>query len=240
MQFGYQDDPILVAQRAAAEASLAGAKSRGKEAQRRLLIQLGNPELARQILGADDPTLAQITGGPTSTMGRIKTGYEQGVRHAEEGFNAPGVNAFYSSARGKGLSELAQQRQMQEFDALQAAQGGLSNISEGLAGAEAAYREALISGDTGAYERAQQRALEFGIGPEPAAEPGGEPPPGGGGGGGTQQPGVNKLLRDLAKRAAAKATPPKPKPPLTPGRAAAKATRPRPLPKPHRPPGRRP
>jgi len=198
MQFGYQDDPFLVQGRAAAEASLAGAKGRGLEAKRRLLIQLGNPELAKQILGANDPTIAAMANDPMSTYAQIKKGYEGNVLQADEGYSAN--NLFYGTTRGKGLADLANQRQMQEAGALQAAQGGIEGINENLAGAEAAYREALLSGEQGAYQRAQDRALEFGIGPEPPqAPPGGEPPPGppqappG-------QPHVQKLYQNVARQ----------------------------------------
>lgn len=181
MNFSYQDDPMRVQARAAAEAGLTGAKARALEAKRKAVLAFGDPELARRVLGADDPTVAAISGDPNqsaSVIGRLRKGYNDQVAQTEEDLNAN--NLFFGGHRGKLLTDLATQHQQQQVDAQRGLEGQLSGISEGLSGAEGAYRDAVMSGEQGAYQRAQDRALQYGIGPQaPDAPPGppGTPPP---------------------------------------------------------------
>lgn len=209
IDYGYQNDPQLVQARAAAEAGLGSAKAQALEARRKLMIQFGSPEIAKRILGADDPTVAAISGDPAnsaSVLGRMTQAYNQNVQQTDADLNSGGL--FFSGHRGKLLTGLANQRQQQEVDAQRSLEDQLSGISSGLSGAEGAYRDALLAGDQGAYERAQAQALDYGLGPSAPEAPGAPPP----GPPGAPPPGhqqgkakpvgghVQKLLHDLARR----------------------------------------
>lgn len=237
MSFDFQSDPELARIRAEATAGRDRQLAQVREARRQALINFGSPELARAVLGNDDPTIAAIGNNPNasnSILAQINRANEGAVDQAEAGYSS-GSNLFYSGARAKGLADLAQSKVRQQADAEAQLRQQLSGFTGAEAAAEEDMRSAISGAQSGAYERAMQQALDYGIGPT-GDEPGGGPP---------GPPGGPPTPKDLA----AKQPPRRPAPRRPTPRAMARAVqrprqtvqapRPRP-PRPPRAPGRRP
>lgn len=176
MSFNFQADPDLQLARAQATSGRDRALAQIQEARRQALVNFGSADVARGVLGANDPTLAAISADPdrsNSVLAQIARGNRQAVDQAEAGYSS-GSNLFYSGARAKGLTDLASDKVRQESEAQQQLQAALSGFNTQQAGAEEEYRNAIQGAQTGAYQRALDEALQYGIGPAPPPEP----PPG--------------------------------------------------------------
>lgn len=160
-----------------AAADLESARGRTLEGQRGLLLQLGDPELAKTILGGADPTVAAIGANPFSTLAQLKRTFDERQTGTTENLNKMGL--LYSGARGKALADLSTQYQGDVYSAQASAQEQLTRLRDGLAGAETGYRDTIAAAAGAAKERAQAEAIAYGYGyQDPTAAPAAPAAPG--------------------------------------------------------------
>lgn len=166
-----------------ASADLEGARARTLEGQRALLLGLGDSNLATQLLGADDPTVAAVGANPFSQMAQLKRAYAERQQGTTENLNKQGL--LYSGARAKALTDLTTAEQGDVYSAQASAMDQLTRLRDGLTGAETGYRDTLAAAASAAKERAQAEAIAYGYGfqdptasgPVGAGEPTAPPPP---------------------------------------------------------------
>jgi hypothetical protein len=96
---------------------------------RSLLMGFGSQEMARKILGANDPSIAGISDAPggMSTLAQLHRGYDQNVHNTDESLNRS--NLFYSGYRGTQDANLAYNYGLGRFNAEQALQKALDAIT---------------------------------------------------------------------------------------------------------------
>lgn len=154
----YSNDPILARVRAMAEESMKAAEADARSNRTRLVIGLGDPELAGTLgLGGDVAKQAQEnTFGTLQELGRGKT------RRDVFDINRPlsdQANLFYSTERGKQLALSGEQYLRDRSTAQGAVQDKLAQISQQVTQAKLAAQAQQIQAEQEAYMRAIQQAM---------------------------------------------------------------------------------
>lgn len=183
--FDPSTDPMVAAVQAANAAAMTQMRAKAKEQQRQMLIGYGSQELAKKVLGADDPTIGSISHNPntsTSTLARIARGYRETVASNEEQLNK--ANLFYGGYRLKRLGDLSYQNQAQQADAAQQMQAALQGIQDQIAAEHQSESDRYLQSLSDAYGRWISQP------PPDDTPPGADPtnPPGGPQVGGVPQP----------------------------------------------------
>lgn len=176
MSFDFQSNPALVEARARATSGRDRALAQIQEGRRQALINFGSQDVARGVLGANDPTVAAISSDPdksNSVLAQIARGNRDTVNATDEALNQD--NLFYSGHRAKTLANLATEKLRSESAAEAALRQQLSGFTGDQGSAEEQYRQAIADAQQGAYGSALDQALQYGIGPAEAAPPPGPP-----------------------------------------------------------------
>lgn len=154
-------DPILQQIRALTGKGRAAAESGAAAARKQLAIQYGDDTLAR--LFGDDNTATAARNNPFSVAAELARAYKRNDEDIVENYNKR--NLFYSGARGKAHSREAEDYQRRTFMAESEKQQRLAAIQAELMQQLLGYDREDIEGLQGAYGRASDRALQFGIDP---------------------------------------------------------------------------
>lgn len=177
----YNYDPALAAIAAQSGSDVAQAETAALEQKRKALLALGSSDLARSVLGAGDPTLSAISDNPdtsTSALARIGKFYRDQTVQANDQWNA--ANLWYSTARTKGLGDLAHNQVVDTADAVASAQDQLSQIGAALLDAKnTAARNDAAAAAQADYKAAQDKAIAD-LMAQLAGQQGGGQPAGGG------------------------------------------------------------
>lgn len=162
-------DPVLQQIRALTGKGRAAAESGARTARQQLAIQYGDDTLAR-LFGGDDNTATAARNNPFSVAAELARAYKRNDEDIVENMNKR--NLFYSGARGKAHSREAENYQRRTFMAESEKQQRLAAIQAELMQQLLGYDREDIQGLQGAYGRASDRALEFGIDPGAGATSG--------------------------------------------------------------------
>lgn len=154
-------DPVLQQIRALTGKGRAAAESGAAAARKQLAISYGDDALAR--LFGDDATAAAARNNPFSVAAELARAYKRNDEDIVEDYNKR--NLFYSGARGKAHSREAENYQRRSFMAESEKQQRLAAIQAELMQQLLGYDREDIEGLQGAYGRASDRALQFGIDP---------------------------------------------------------------------------
>lgn len=169
----YDSDPELLRFLGNKEGLLGKASAQRLQSLRNILIQLGDPALAKSLLGESDPILGAISEDPdksTSSLAELARNYRNLTRDVEENLN--NENLYYSGHRqGRVLPELANDQLRERAKLLSGAQGQISDLDKALLDFEndLGWQETQVR--EGAYGRAKDEALATGIGADEAANP---------------------------------------------------------------------
>lgn len=169
--YNLDTDPIVAQIRAANLQSVGGAEAAALEGKRSLLTQFGSQEIARRILGLNDPTLAGISDNPDtslSTLGQIGRSYREQTHQSDENLNKQ--NLFYSGTRVKALSDLGYNQQRDVSTATNDLNSKLSGLDQAVLQSQDEARQREIQARSDALSRAVQFASQYGVDP-------GETPP---------------------------------------------------------------
>lgn len=153
--FDLNADPVLqqVQAQMASANSMANASALSQEEQ--ALLQLGDPALAKSILGANDPMLAAIGNNPESQYAQLHRQYGQQLRQFDTSIDPSLVNSGYRVEQEGNMAQGLQ-------DALAQAASGFQNEYQGiknqLAQALAGNADTLSQAWSDAYNRAIARA----------------------------------------------------------------------------------
>jgi hypothetical protein len=164
--YNLDTDPIVAQIKAANLQSVSGAEAAALEGKRNLLTQFGSQEIARRILGANDPTLAGISDNPDtslSTLGQLARSYREQGRTADENLNQQ--NLFYSGARVRSLRDLGYGQQKDTANATSALNDKLAGLDQAVLQAQDEARQREIQGRSDALSRAVQFAMQYGVDP---------------------------------------------------------------------------
>lgn len=172
--YSLDTDPILAAIRAQNQQMIANAEASAEAQRSKLLLQYGDPELARQFGGETQATAAEQN--PFSILKMLQRQYEENTYGANEALNKS--NLFYSSTRGTELGNLARALDQGRAEAGSTLQDALGGISQGLLDVRGQAQGRETDALNQAYQNQLQFALQYGAGPKlyPGA-------PGHGGGG---------------------------------------------------------
>lgn len=152
--YDYDADPILQRIQGLTGRDRSFAQAEAAEAKKKLAIDYGDEDLARQL--GDDNTARAAAGNPLGVKQQLRKGYDENVQGFENQLDS---NLFYSGHRGNELGKLASGYQESLAGAGRQEQDLLSQIGRSLA-------EALMSADqrdAQAQAEAAQRAIESGL-----------------------------------------------------------------------------
>lgn len=153
----YSFDPALQGILAAQEGTISKAKTDALDQQRQSLIGFGSQELAREMLGANDPTLAAISDNPdaaTSTLAALNRNYRGQQVTLDDSLNKE--NLWYGGWHGKELGDLNQQKAQDVADATAQERAAIAQILSSLAATTTGARNAEQQAELEAALRAQQ------------------------------------------------------------------------------------
>ena len=154
----YSNDPILGRIRALAEESIGQAQADATAARTRLVIGLGDPDLAEK-LGLGGKVRGQAEG---NTFGTFQELGRQLERRNVFDINRPlsdKANLFYSTERGRQLGLSGEQYMRDKSTATNAAQERLATIASQVTQARMAAQAQIMQAEQDAYSRALQQAL---------------------------------------------------------------------------------
>jgi hypothetical protein len=154
----YSNDPILGRIRALAEESIGQAQADATAARTRLVIGLGDPELASK-LGLGNKIRSQAEGNTFGTFQELSRQLQRRNTFDITGRMSDEGNLFYSTARTRALGLSGEQYLRDKSQATSAAQGTLADISSRMTQARMAAQAQIISAEQDAYNRALQQAL---------------------------------------------------------------------------------
>lgn len=154
-------DPILQQIRALSGKGRAAAESGAASARKQLAISYGDDQLARQY--GDESTATAAKNNPFSVAAELARSFQRNNEGIVENMNKR--NLFYSGARGKAHSRETEDYQRGTFRAESEKQQRLSAIQAELMQLLQGYDQQDIEGLQGAYGRASDRAVEYGIDP---------------------------------------------------------------------------
>ena len=162
--FDLNADPVLQQVQAQMASSNSQAQAGALSQEEQALLQLGDPALARSILGGSDPMLAAIGNNPESQYSQLGRQYNQQLQQFGETIDPSLVDSGYRVQQEGNMAQAYQ-------DALAQAAAGFQNqyqsIRDALAQTEAQNADTLSQAWSDAYTRALQQALA-----SPSAIPG--------------------------------------------------------------------
>lgn len=154
--FDLNADPVLQQVQAQMAASNQQAEAGALSQEEQALLQLGDPALAKSILGGTDPMLAAIGNNPESQYAQLHRQYQQELQQFGETIDPSLVDSGYRVQQEGNMSQSLQ-------DALAQAAAGFQNqyqsIRDALAQTEAQNADTLSQAWSDAYTRALQQAL---------------------------------------------------------------------------------
>lgn len=164
--YNLDTDPVVAQIKAANAQGLGQQDAAALEGKRNLLLGFGSQEIARQLLGMNDPTIGAISDNPDtsqSTLGRINRSFREQGHQTDESLNK--ANLFYSGTRVKALSDLGYAQQSSIADATSALREKLAQIDQAVTDAQSAARDREIQARNDALNRAVQFASQYGVDP---------------------------------------------------------------------------
>lgn len=162
----YSTDPILQRIRAQARADLIAERAPLIAERKQLLMELGDPALARAIFGVKGPGgkikpksltkgerafIQSIADNPYSQLKRIEHDTGLARDQLNEGLSAQG--GFFSGYRAEQLGELERGRQLGVTDATRAASRGMRGILTNLARLQRDYNRQIMAAEEAAHQR---------------------------------------------------------------------------------------
>jgi len=150
-------DPILQQIQALAGQSDEQANAQALKQRQTLLTGYGDPNLAKAVLGENDPTVQAAGQNPASIVAQLATQHGRNQAALEDALNK--ANLFYSGYRVNQESQDAQDYQGQLAGAQGQAQGGLDTIASNLAAALGQNQQQRAQAAQDAYDRQLQAAL---------------------------------------------------------------------------------
>lgn len=154
----YSNDPILGRIRALAEESISQAQADATAARTRLVIGLGDPELAKK-LGLKEQVQKQAGENTFGTFQELSRALQRRNTFDITGQMSDQGNLFYSTARTRALGLSGEQYLRDKSQATSAAQSTLADISSRQTQARMAAQAQIIAAEQDAYNRALQQAL---------------------------------------------------------------------------------
>jgi hypothetical protein len=154
----YSNDPILWRIRPLAEESISQAQADATAARTRLVIGLGDPDLAAKLkLGKK--TMSQAKNNPFGTFQELSRTLQRRNTFDITGALSDRANLFYSTERGRRLALSGEQDLRDRAQATSAAQSSLAQIASQVTQSRMAAQAQIIQGEQEAYQRALQQAL---------------------------------------------------------------------------------
>ena len=148
----YAADPALQFILSGNQENLGIARAQADERRKQLLLDYGDPRLAKTFYGADKGYIGSVGANPQSALQRLALNY----RNAQRDFNeeASANNLWYGGFRMSKLGEMAKQYGTQQYDLAQGTNRALMEINDFLLAAEKEARDRRIAAELDAYQRA--------------------------------------------------------------------------------------
>lgn len=153
-------DPFLNQQMGLYDNAMSRARAGLDETRRSQLLRLGSRSLAEQVLGVSDPILAQISDDPDksfSTLAMLKRWGRETRTEQDIGMNQG--NLWFSSTRGKALSDLAYEQLLRENQATTNTQDVLSQALREYNDRVFEIEQAKLAAEMDAYYRSMGSGL---------------------------------------------------------------------------------
>jgi hypothetical protein len=155
----YDYDPILARIQALSTMTVANAKTEAEQARRKLIIDTGDPTVAK-TLGFDENTISAATQNPESMLAQLNKEFAKRQLDLKESYSAQ--NLLYSGSYADELKNLATGRASAEASVGQKLRDALAGVDSGLLASQEAERQRLLQA---AQDAAMKRAgLESGYG----------------------------------------------------------------------------
>jgi hypothetical protein len=136
------------------------------DAQKKLLLGFGSKELARKLLGANDPFIDTISDDPAnsfSVLANLRRRYDTTVANTNQLLNKG--NLFFGGYRGKELGRLGTENLGEITEQTATAQSGFDQLASGLLQRQSGRRKDKDAAEFAAWQRAVEESQKSGAAP---------------------------------------------------------------------------